>query len=94
MMDPNPQSGGSLDTIYDLDMPGVEQMGINNTKRRTRVNFEEDVKDSSGTIVSSRFKWYARASCQNVNGTTSWLSDVTGDNSAAPGTTKLTWNLQ
>ena len=92
LLDTDPQSGGSGGKVYDLDAPGNQPP--TSSWSRLRVNFEEFVKDSAGTVVSSKFKWYARTSCQNQNNTDKWLGDVAGDNTVGPGTTPLTWNIQ
>ena len=97
--DTNPQSGGSVGVVYDLDAPGIGYLSGN--INRVRFNFNEyAVLDSaSSTQQLGSFAWYARASCiENPNPANGYFSmfstSVANDNTAGSGTTGLTWNLQ
>lgn len=99
--DDNPQSGGSLGTVYDLDGPGTGTTGSAPLNRivRVRTNFRQwaTVKGSDGTTdvrISVDLTWFSRISIiKTVDGDV-LRTDISGDNVAGTGTTNLTWNLQ
>lgn len=95
MTDPDPQSGQSGGKIYDLDEPGCSNSvsDPDGTICRIRVNFREWAT-LGGVQVSNDLLWFSRVSNKKANGADTKLSDVPGDNSAAQGSTSVTWNLQ
>lgn len=97
LRDDNPSSSGGY--IYDLDAPGVSFSPPNPTYiLRFRVNLQEYAtldSDSSNTKIGT-LNWCERSSCKlSSNGISgAFSSDVSGDNTAAVGTTPISWNLQ
>ena len=85
---------------FDLDAPGI---GTSNPVSivRLRINFLEYAvlgSDSNNTQIGT-LNWYSRSSCKldpndPTHTTAIFSSDVAGDNQAASGTSRLTWNLQ
>jgi hypothetical protein len=105
--DDNPQSGGSVGKVYDLDAPGfapnfdptrgpVRQEG-DIIRKRWQFSQWATVTDGSSTIVVSmnNLQWYARISLiVTASNNFNFHNDVSGDNVAQAGTTNMTWNLQ
>jgi hypothetical protein len=95
--DDNPQSGGSNGKVYDLDAPrlGSTPSDPTGTVWRARSNFRQwATLGASGAKVSSDFGWFSRLSVIKIGSSDQLRTDVTNDNIAGSGTTKLTWNLQ
>jgi hypothetical protein len=92
--DDNPQSGGSMHTVYDLDGPGPVNVFPAPMTRYFRGNFTEYavLDDENNTIpVSDQFPWFARVSCgiDANNPQLIFLLDDPGDNQGGEGTTSL-----
>jgi len=53
------------------------------------------IGDRTSNVTAGTLQYYARVSCDtDASGNPTLMTDVAGDNQAAPGTTALTWNLQ
>ena len=96
--DDNP--GSSNAHAYDIDLPGFRSgtTGFLGT-RRFRQNFSEyAVLDSDQNTVPASgqpLSWYSRTSCLLVANTDpQFQNDISGDNQAAQGCTKLSLDLQ
>ena len=98
---PSPQS-----KVYDLDLPGTGLVDPS-VPYRIRYNFIEYAVlgnapgppgASTGTgvkITNSDFPWWTAVSCtQDNDGNLLLATEVSGDNGAGSGKTKITWNLQ
>lgn len=96
LRDDYPQSGGSLGKIYDVDAPGIGSAEADpvGTVRRKRANFRQWAELSDGTYVSGYLQWYSRLSVVKAATGDQLKTDISGDNKAGSGTTRLTWNLQ
>jgi hypothetical protein len=95
--DSDPQSGGSSGKVYDLDAPGISLRASSNPVgaiARVRTNFLEWATVDDGIRVSVDLEWFSRLSVQKTLLGDVRNSDVTGDNTAGTGLSKLTWNLQ
>ena len=97
---PGPNVQG-VTVVYDLDAPGVGNAlsAPAGTIRRKRTNYAEWAVLSNGTKVSTDFKWYSVLSViVDENGVGERLLEqpgiITGDNKAAVGVTKTTWDLK
>jgi hypothetical protein len=86
--------------VYDLDAPGIGNGASNpvGTILRVRTNFHQwatIVINNADVRVSPDYQWFSRLSViKQQDGTDNLQQDVSGDNTAGQGTTKLTWNLQ
>jgi len=97
--DDDPQSGGSNGKVYDLDAPGVGTVSSDptGTIRRKRANYRQWATlgvDGPKVSGSTDLLWFSRVSVVKVGSSDQLRSDVSGDNTAGTGSTKLSWNLQ
>ncbi|MEE8583845.1 MAG: hypothetical protein V3T83_03235 [Acidobacteriota bacterium] len=98
--DDDPQSGGSMGRVYDLDSPGARLLppaGILE-ERRQRLNAVQwaVLDNEQGPKASVDLHWFSRISVKMdvFFGRLVLSEDVPGDNQAGRGTTPLSWNLQ
>lgn len=101
--DDDPQSNGSNGKVYDFDAPGAGAVDPGEIER-LRLNLHEYAVFSGEPTNSTKelgsLDWYARTSCQVLTSgpeLAGFVDDpqrVPGDNQAAPGSTRLTWDLK
>jgi hypothetical protein len=95
--DDDPQSGGSGGKVYDLDGPltgSATSDPIGRIVRRRVIYRQWATLGSNGAKVSDDFFWFHRMSVIKTSNGDQLRNDVSGDNIAGTGKTKLTWNLQ
>jgi hypothetical protein len=91
MRDDDPPPNGN---VFAMDIPALAP--ISSTPARLRVNFRVYAQLVTGSqTVSSDLNYFVVASCKlDGSGNAVFVTDVTGDNRAATGSTPRTWNLQ
>ena len=101
--DDDPQSGGSAGTIYDLDVPAVNNVSYPHIIRARQNFVEYVVLDSTenslsnplqNRIASNQYPYYSVLSCTATDQGLALNYDYPGDNIVASGTTALSCNLQ
>ncbi len=66
LRDDNPQSGGSLGKVYDLDAPGLNPQQVDTNTYRYRGNFYAYATLPDGTRISPYYTYYVRVSCRKT----------------------------
>jgi hypothetical protein len=93
--DDDPQPNGK---VYDADGPSIEfaSTPLEGTIIRRRTNFNQFAVNRTGlpARLSADLNWYSRISIIFTAGSVQLSTAIPGDNTAAVGTTNLSWNLQ